>query len=345
MGLFSKDKKLKFKLIPSTPEQTQARSYLTGLMDQDIQFPTEQIAPLTGTEQQIQEGLPSYLNQIAEDFETSRGYYNDVLSGGYDPATSDFYQGFRAEQDRMKRDALLGIARQGQMAGMSRSTPVLGVQARTGAAIDDATLRQLGLLYENERDRRTQAAGSLSQLGSQHIGNLSYAEQLAAVQRQNEQAKLSAMYQAVLQTLLAPYQYNAQIAGALLDSRDGLVGRRLAVPVARGTPLSGAVLVPRTALEGLPSGTVAVHVGASDPRMLDLLSPGQTVRLHRVDSGLLAASGVRVLAVDPAGEAMADRGAARGLVVALTPQAADEALAGDGTFDTALRFHVLPEAS
>ena len=41
---------------------------------------------------------------------------------------------------------------------------------------------------------------------------------------------------------------------------------------------------------------------------------------------------------------MADRGAARGLVVALTPQAADEALAGDGTFDTALRFHVLPEA-
>ena len=137
----------------------------------------------------------------------------------------------------------------------------------------------------------------------------------------------------------------SQIAGALLDSRDGLVGRRLAVPVARGTPLSGAVLVPRTALEGLPSGTVAVHVGASDSRMLDLLSPGQTVRLHRVDSGLLAASGVRVLAVDPAGEAMADRGAARGLVVALTPQAADEALAGDGTFDTALRFHVLPEAS
>lgn len=219
MGLFSKDKKLKFKLIPSTPEQTEARGYLTDLMRNDVQYPVQQIAPLTGTEQQIQGQLPSYLNQIAEDFETSRGYYNDVLSGGYDPATSDFYQGFRAEQDRMKRDALLNIARQGQMAGMSRSTPVLGVQARTGQAYDDATLRQLGLLYENERGRQGQAAGSLSQLGSQHIGNLSYAEQLAAVQRQNEQAKLSAFYQAAVETLLAPYQYNAQIAGALLKEQ------------------------------------------------------------------------------------------------------------------------------
>ena len=219
MGLFSKDKKLKFKLIPSTPEQTEARGYLTDLMRNDVQYPVQQIAPLTGTEQQIQGQLPSYLNQIAEDFETSRGYYNDVLSGGYDPATSDFYQGFRAEQDRMKRDALLGIARQGQMAGMSRSTPVLGVQARTGAAIDDATLRQLGLLYESERDRRTQAAGSLSQLGSQHIGNLSYAEQLAAVQRQNEQAKLSAFYQAAVETMLSKYNLNANIALKLLSEQ------------------------------------------------------------------------------------------------------------------------------
>jgi len=219
MGLFSKDKKLKFKLIPSTPEQTQARSYLTGLMDQDIQFPTEQVAPLTGTEQQIQEGLPSYLNQIAQDFETSRGYYNDVLSGGYDPATSDFYQGFRAEQDRMKRDAQLNVARAAQKGGMARSTPAVGIQGRVGAQYDAQALQQLGMLYESERDRRTQAAGSLSQLGSQHIGNLSYAEQLAAVQRQNEQAKLSAFYQAVMQTLLAPYQYNAQIAGALLSEQ------------------------------------------------------------------------------------------------------------------------------
>jgi hypothetical protein len=219
MGLFSKDKKLKFKLIPSTPEQTQARNYLVGLMDQDIQFPTEQVAPLTGTEQQIQGSLPSYLNQIAEDFDTTRGYYNDVLSGGYDPSTSDYYQGFRAEQNRLKQDALLGIARQGQMAGMSRSTPVLGVQARTGAAIDDATLRQLGLLYENERARRDQAAGFLSQLGGQELSQVGQVEQLAAIQRQQEQMKLSAMYQAALQTLLAPYQYNAQIAGALLSEQ------------------------------------------------------------------------------------------------------------------------------
>jgi hypothetical protein len=219
MGLFSKDKSFKFKLIPSAPEQTQARSYLTGLMDNNIQFPTEGIADLTPTEQQIQGQLPSYLDQIASDFDTTRGYYNDVISGEYDPRTSDYYQGYRQEQDMAKEDAIAGVSRLGQKAGMARSTPVLGVQAKTGQAYDAQKLTQLGALYENERANMNNAAGSLSNLGGQQLNQVSQVEQLAQVQREQEQMKLSAMYQAVLQTLLAPYQFNAQIAGALLNEQ------------------------------------------------------------------------------------------------------------------------------
>lgn len=219
MGLFSNDSEFEFEKIPSTPEQDQARSYLMNLMGNDIQFPTEGVAELTGTEQQIQAQLPSYLNQIASDFDTTRGYYNDVLSGDYDPRTSDYYAGYRQEQDMAKRDALLDVARLGQMAGMSRSTPVVGVQARTGTQYDTQKLQQLGALYENERTRMGNAASGLSNLGSQQLDQVSQVEQLAAVQRQQEQMKLSAMYQAALQTLLAPYKFNAQIAGSILGEQ------------------------------------------------------------------------------------------------------------------------------
>lgn len=188
-------------------------------MEQDLQFPTEGVAELTGTEQQIQKALPSYLDSIAQDYDTSRGYYNDVLAGNYDPRTSDFYEGYRAEQDRMKGESQLNIRRQAQKAGIARSTPVTGAQGKVGAQFDSQTLQLLGQLYENERARMAGAAQALPQLSSQYASNLSQAENLAAVNRQVEQAKLSAIYNAALQTMLAPYNMQAQIAGMLLSEQ------------------------------------------------------------------------------------------------------------------------------
>lgn len=216
MSLFSKEKSLKFKLIPSTPEQTQARGYLTNMMQTNYQYPTEQIADLTGTEQQIQDSLPSYLSQLDEDYEASQGYYTDVLNGGYDPRTSDFYQGLRAEQGRLKSEAQGDVARRAQKAGMGRSTPALGIQADVGNTYDAQTLQQLGLLTENERTRRAGAAEALPRLSAQRLSSVAGVEQLAAVARQQEQARLSAMYQAVVNTMLAQYNINANIAMQLL---------------------------------------------------------------------------------------------------------------------------------
>lgn len=219
MGLFTKDKSLKFAKIPSAPEQKQARSYLVDLMENNLQFDPQPVADLTDTEKQIQGKLPSYLSMADSDFNSARDYYNDVLSGNYDPSKSDYYQGFRNEQDRLKKETQLGIARAGQKAGIARSTPVLGTQAKAGAQIDDQTLQQLGLLYENERTRMANAANELPQLTSRNLSNVGTIENLASIARQQEQDRLSAMYQAALQTMLAPYNYNAQIASALLNEQ------------------------------------------------------------------------------------------------------------------------------
>jgi hypothetical protein len=219
MGLFTSKQKFKFKKIPSTPEQTRSRSYLESLRDNDLTFQPEGVADLTGTEKQIQGYLPSYLTDVSNDYQSGRSYLNDVLSGSYDPRESDYYIGFRNEQETMKADAQNQIRRQAQKAGMARSTPSLGIQSDTGRQYDDQSLRQLGGLYENERNRMGQAAAGLQQIGAAYGSNVSGAQNIAAVERQQQQAKLSAAYNAAIQTMLAPYQYNAQIASALLNEQ------------------------------------------------------------------------------------------------------------------------------
>jgi hypothetical protein len=205
MGLFTKSKSLKFKKIPSTPEQNQARSYLEGLYQKDLQYPTEQIADLTGTEQQIQGQLPDYLRNTQADYETGRSYLNDVLAGGYDPRSSDYYAGLRQESEQLKAGSQNEIRRQSQKAGMARSTPSLGIQADVGEKYDTQTLKNLGALYENERMRMGQAAAGLGQLSSQYIGNVGAAESIAETERFVQQDRMRAMFTAAVQNMLAPY--------------------------------------------------------------------------------------------------------------------------------------------
>ena len=240
MGLFRKKQKFSFHPIPSAPEQTKARSYLVDLMGQDVQYPTMGVADLTDTEQGIQERLPSYLDTLEGDHAAARGYFEDVLAGGYDPRTSDFYQGFRDEQDFMKDRAMKNIRLGSQRAGMGRSTPSVGVQGLVGQQYDSQTLQMLGQLTENERSRMAGAAGALPALSAQEIGSMTAAQNLAAVQREQEQMKLAAMYESAINTLLAPYNLNANIAMALLNeqrytgvqSGGGLTGLGFAVSAA-----------------------------------------------------------------------------------------------------------------
>jgi hypothetical protein len=222
MGLFTQSKSLKFKKIPSTPEQNQARSYLEGLYQKDLQYPTEQIADLTGTEQQIQGQLPDYLKNNQADYESGRSYLNDVLAGGYDPRSSDYYAGLRQESEQLKAGSQNEIRRQSQKAGMARSTPSLGIQADVGEKYDTQTLKNLGALYENERTRMGQAASGLGQLSSQYIGNVGAASQIAETERQIQQNKMSALFTSTVQTMLAPFLRNngvsqVDIAKSLLN--------------------------------------------------------------------------------------------------------------------------------
>ena len=55
------------------------------------------------------------------------------------------------------------------------------------------------------------------------------------------------------------------------------MGRRLATPLLRGSPVTDLSLAGAGLLSGTPPGTVAVPLRPADPSVLDLLEPGQPV--------------------------------------------------------------------
>jgi hypothetical protein len=217
MGLFTKSQSFKFKEIPSTSEQNRARNWLEGLYRKDMQFPLQGTADLTGTQQDIQTQLQGLLDQSGGDYQAVADYYRNVLNGGYDPKTSDFYQGFRQEATTLKQMGQRDVARSAQKAGMARSTPSVGMQGLVGADYDSKILQVLGGLYEQERDRQGQAAAGLPSLRGQQVGTMGAANQIAETARRVEQEKLDALYNQAFHTLLAPYTYQAKIAMALLN--------------------------------------------------------------------------------------------------------------------------------
>ena len=217
MGLFTKKKKTKFELIPDAPGQGEARDYLEGLYQADISHPERQIADLTGTEQDIQSQLANWLTASSENFDTATGYYKDVLEGGYDPETSRYYQGIRNQLDRGKEEGQAGVRRTAQKAGSSRSTPFLGVEASVGQKFEDAKNVTLGGLLQDERRFKAGSAGALTAAGSQRVRDIGAAGEVAERPREIEQARFDAAYQKILQDLLAPYTYQADIATQILN--------------------------------------------------------------------------------------------------------------------------------
>jgi hypothetical protein len=217
MGLFTKDKKLEFELIPSTPGQDRSRDFLEGLYERDIKHPEQQIAGLSGNEQTIQDDLSKWLTASSESFDQATGYYKDVLQGGYDPETSRYYQGIRNQLDRGKEEGQAGVRRTAQKAGSARSTPFLGVEAAVGQKFEDAKNVTLGGLLQDERRFKAGSAEALTSASGQRVGQLGAADDIAAKPRELEQMQFNAAYQRILNDLLAPYQYQANIASMILN--------------------------------------------------------------------------------------------------------------------------------
>ena len=218
MGLFTKKEKFKFHQIPSTPEQTAARSHLTGLYQDNINIAPREVAGMSPVQQQLQGYLSGMAGNQMDNFQLSQDHLRATLSGDYDPRTSLYYQGVRGELDEMKGQAQAQTQQHAQLGGMARSSPAAGAISQTGRQYDQMAAQTLGQLTDAERQRQMQAAGMLPQQDAQMAQSLQLQQQMD-MERQIQQERNNAMYEAFMGELMMRYQQQAGIAMSILGEQ------------------------------------------------------------------------------------------------------------------------------
>jgi hypothetical protein len=218
MSLFTKKTKIK---DPYAGDKRKGLDFLTGLMQGGTpDIPTRGIADLTDTQRRIQAGVGDQFSDLNENYGTARDYLTEVVGGGYDPRTSDYYKGLRQEGEDFKADARTDIRQSANLGGMLQSTPRMAVESEMTRKTDRDTLTRLGSMYETERGRMGQAAEGLGRLDANRVAMTSNLQAIADLERRIEQDRNDAVYNQAMQTITFPYQYQAQLANSLIGASD-----------------------------------------------------------------------------------------------------------------------------
>jgi hypothetical protein len=164
--------------------------------------------------------LPGILEGTKKSAELAKGEMTKTLEGGYDPLTSPYYRGLREEAEREQRKGVTDIRQGAELGGMLKSTPRLGAEGTFLAASKSNLLKQLGLLYETERGRKSQAARDIQGVEGQQISDVAAIGGVAEAERAVEEQRNQALYAAAIQQIMFPYQTMSNIASALLNVKN-----------------------------------------------------------------------------------------------------------------------------
>ena len=206
------------KNVPLTKTQKRARDYAAGLLGTVPDIPTAQIAGMTGSEQQGQNILSQYLKKPYEGYGESVGYLKDVLGGGYNPETSPYWAGYRANSLADEAQAASGLRRGSQLNGMFYSGPSMRAEADLRSGYGANRMQELGRIQNAERDRMTGAVSGLESLGREPLNRISAANQYGGLPRDIQNQQNAASYQAILQKLLFPYEQGMGVANTLFNN-------------------------------------------------------------------------------------------------------------------------------
>jgi len=187
-----------------TPMQRQLENLLGPLLEQQLQqppspYPGQFVAPPTAYEQASLARLADYMNApVSPYLQQAGGYLSNVLSGGFNPATSDAYQAFRAQAQKELEDQMrnLGIATSNR--GLFYSGINEAGRRELQQRYLNSLLSTMAQLSEQERQRQMQAVSPLMQLG-QYVQGLPLqqamaGQQLGGLQRELAQQQLQAEY-------------------------------------------------------------------------------------------------------------------------------------------------------
>lgn len=203
---------------PRSAESKAGGQWLIDLLSsfsKKTKYPTQKIAGLTS----LQKELLGYLEQDQKGSRARIGLADDevkrTLEGGYDPRTSDFYQGLRAEAGKLSSEGKAAI-RKGR-GGLSLNAPTSPQESSLDKQSDTQLTKLLGGLYERERGRQLNTAVGTPGYEAGRLDATGRAMGVADIERQIEQQKQDALYRTALQELLHPYEQQSNIALAMMN--------------------------------------------------------------------------------------------------------------------------------
>jgi len=205
------------QLLEIPGAEGQAVDYMSNLLSnyqapkQDI--PLQQIAGLSGIEQTVQGLLKDYLGTTATDnkaYQLGMAELEKTLGGEfYDPRDSDFWKGYREVSQMEQEQGVADIRRRGQLGGGLYAEPNQRTEADYIKGMGATRTMQLGQLYENERNRQTNAvAQALGYAGFEEEGmtnRLQLGSSIGSIPRMLQQAKYDATYNQKLGQTQADY--------------------------------------------------------------------------------------------------------------------------------------------
>lgn len=204
-----------------TEGQKTAREYLTNSLNTGATpYDTSKRVADNPYASEMASTLESYANRSQPElYGQAQNVISNSLTGGYDPNTSQYYEGVRQSADLNLADALNRYGQQQYLTGNLRATPTDTGQARL-IAENTANLNQtLGQLALQERQNQMQSvnqAMSLGQLQDQFGANtLNAYASISPLLQQTEQAKLDAQYE----EFIRQQSYGNDLANTLLNSQ------------------------------------------------------------------------------------------------------------------------------
>jgi hypothetical protein len=225
---FFKSTKSSAKRAPLYPQQKTGAKFMESLLGRSVpDFPVMDIPGMTDTQMQGQNQLSGYVNMagMPQDYETGMSFYRDVLNGSYDPIRGSQYQGYRDASAMEEEAAVNRMQGRAQQMGMSMSSPAMIGEGMTRRGYSADRMNYLGNLQNQEQNRRMSAGNALMQ-GSDYASALpvrqaAAANQIGNLPREVQIQQNEALYNAIMQELLFPYESQSKLANALMSFGNG----------------------------------------------------------------------------------------------------------------------------
>jgi hypothetical protein len=215
MGFFTEDTEI--EMIPRTEGSLAGEKRLMELIGRSPNVPLQGTAGLSPVQMAIQQLLGPLLGKVTEGGSAAQDYYKKILGDNYDLESDPRYQTLMQQAGVLTKMASTQSKRGAERQGMLDSSGAKELEMTEMQKAHSPILQAIGDLLTRKESERMTAAGGIGRAGAQEVSNIAAVGGIADIERSIEQMQADALYNQALMQILFPYQYQANLANALMN--------------------------------------------------------------------------------------------------------------------------------